>query len=436
MKLIFYLLIFFTFTGLNANTILHIKIDDAISPATHKYFSDALIEANKINSDLIIVELDTPGGLVTTTRQMVQEILNSKIPIVMYVSPKGSRAASAGTFLMYASHIAAMAPSTNIGAATPVSLGGTNPISNKDKKEDKTEEIKDAMQNKIINDTIAYLKSIAEHKNRNVQWAIEAVKEGKSISANDALKKNVIDLVANDLDELITKINGKKIKVNNNEYIINTENSNIVFLEVSWKTKILMSISNPNIAYIFLILAIYGILFEMMNPGSIFPGVIGAVSALIALYSLNILPFNYVGLLLIFLGIALMIAEVTVSGFGILGIAGVVSFTLGSFLLFDEKTLGIGISYPIIIALSIVSIGFFGYLLSFLIKTRKEKSSIGIDNLIGKNASVVSIINNYEYKVLCEGELWSALSEKKLDENDEVVIEAVDGLILSIRSLK
>ena len=438
MKLILYLLIYIsTLVGLNANNILHIKINDAISPATHKYFNDAFLEAKKLDSKIILVELDTPGGLVTTTREMVQEILNSNIPIVMYVSPKGARAASAGTFLMYASHIAAMAPSTNIGAATPVNLGGSNPMTPKkeEKGKEKTEQMQDAMQKKVLNDTIAYIKSIAEHTNRNVQWAIEAVKEGNSISASEALEKNVIDVMANDINDLLKKIDGKKIKVNDKEIVLDTKNTNIILFEASWKTQILMSIANPNVAYIFLILAIYGILFEMMNPGSIFPGVIGAISALIALYSLNILPFSYVGLLLIFLGIALMLAEVTVSGFGILGIAGVTSFALGSFLLFDEKTLGIGISYPIIIAFTLVSLGFFGYLLGFLIKVRKEKSTIGIENLLGKKAVVVSRKNN-EFKVLYEGELWTANSDEELKENDEVIIEKIDGLIVQIRSIK
>ena len=438
MKLIFYLLIYLTtLINLNANNILHIKIDDAISPGTYKYLNDAFIEAEKINSKLILIELNTPGGLVTTTREMVQKILNSNIPIVMYVSPKGSRAASAGTFLMYASHVAAMSPSTNIGAATPVNLGGSNPVDpqKKEKNEDKTKELHDSMQKKILNDTVAYIKSIAEHKNRNVQWAIKAVKEGKSISANEALEKNVIDFIASDISELMLKIHGKKIKVNNKEIVLNTKDVNIILFVASWKTKILMSISNPNVAYIFLILAIYGILFEMMNPGSIFPGVIGAVSALIALYSLNILPFNYVGLLLIFLGVLLMLAEITVSGFGILGIAGVTSFTLGSFLLFDEKTLGVGISYPIIISITLVSLGFFGYLLGFLIKVRNEKSSIGIENLLNQKATVISIDNN-EYKVLVDGELWSAVSNEELEVNDEVLIEKIDGLLIHVRSIK
>lgn len=428
----------FSISSLNANNILHIKIADAISPGTSKYFNDAFKEAQKIDAKIIIVELDTPGGLVTTTREMVQKILNSKIPIVMYVSPKGARAASAGTFLMYASHIAAMSPSTNIGAATPVSLGMEPPKdekSKKDKNEEKVQDMKSAMEKKVLNDTIAYIKSIAEHKNRNIEWAIKAVKDGDSLSANEALKKGVIDLLANNVNELINKIDKRVVKVNEVDVEISTSNSNIVLFEPSWRTKILMSISNPNIAYAFLIMAFYGILFEMMNPGSIFPGVIGAVSALAALYALNILPFNYVGLLLIFLGIILMLIEVTITGFGILGIAGVISFALGSVMLFDEKTIGVSISYPIIIAFSLVSLVFFGYLLRFLLKVRKEKSSIGMNNLIGEKAQVVNLKDD-NYKVSLQGELWNAKSKEKLDLNDEVIIEKIEGLILQIRRLK
>jgi len=434
LKLLYSLIFFFIFSSsIFANNILHIKINDAISPATSKYFNDSFIEAKKIDAKILLIELDTPGGLVTTTRQMVKKILNSNIPVIMYVSPKGARAASAGTFLMYASHINAMSPSTNIGAATPVSLIQESPSTQKENK--KINETKTAMQNKIINDTTAYIKSLAEHNNRNVKWAIDTVKEGKSISATEALEKNVIDYLASDINELLLKIDGKKIKANKEEIIINTKDYNLIFFAPSWKTKILMSISNPNIAYIFLILAMYGILFEMMNPGSIFPGVIGAVSALIALYSLNILPFSYAGLLLIFLGIALIIAEFTVTGFGILGIAGVTSFAIGSLMLFDEKTLGFGVSLPIVFAFIIVSLGFFGYLMGFLIKIRNKKSVIGLDNLIGKKAIIVNS-NDNKYKIDCNAELWNAYSDDKLEINEKVEVEEIDGLNIKVRSLK
>lgn len=434
MRLLFFVYFFILIVvPLNAQKILHLKIDNAISPATSKHLFDGIEEAKKINSKLILIELNTPGGLVSSTREMVQYILNSEIPIVMYVSPKGSRAASAGTFLMYASHIAAMSPGTNIGAATPINLIETPNLD--DKSNEKVKKIKSTLENKIINDTTAYIKSIAQLRNRNIEWAISAVKEGKSISANDALKLNVINLIAEDKDELLKKIDGQKVIIDKKEITINTQNANLVFFNTSWKTKLLMAISNPNIAYVFLILAMYGILFEMMNPGSIFPGVIGVVSALIAMYTLNILPFNYVGLLLIFLGVILMLMEVMIAGFGILGIAGVISFAFGSILLFDEKTLGLGLSIPIIAAFSLVSFGFFVYVLGFLIKSRKSKVTSGIECMIGQKAIVVEKIDN-KYKILVNGELWSANSTDDLSLNDEVDIVKIDGLLVQIRGAK
>lgn len=438
MRFIFYLFfLVFYFIPLNANNIIHIKIDNAISPATSKYLKDAFIQSQKHDATLMLIELDTPGGLVSSMREMIQDILNSNIPIVMYVSPKGARAASAGTFLMYASHIAVMSPGTNIGAATPVNLMPNPKIEDKTdkKKKDNINNQKSAMEKKVINDISAYIKSIAEHRNRNIPWAIKAVKEGVSISANEALEKNVIDYIANDVSELLRKINNKKINIDKKEIIINTKNANVILFEASWKTKFLMGISNPNIAYIFLIVAMYGILFEMMNPGSLFPGVIGAVSALIALYTLNILPFNYVGLLLIFLGIALMIMEVLVTGFGIMGIAGVISFAFGSILLFDEKTLGEGVSIPLIIAFSFVSLSFFIFILGFIIRSKKEKSVSGIESLIGVKGKVIEVKDD-SYKILCNGELWNAKSTESLKVDDNVVICSIKGLNAEIRSMK
>ncbi len=432
MRLIFYLLFIFFFSIiLNANNVLHIKIDDAISPATSKYLKDALVQTSKTNSKLMIIELNTPGGLLSSTREMIQDILNSKIPIAVFVSPKGARAASAGTFITYAANIAAMAPGTNIGAATPVNLVQMPKIN--DNKEIKN--IKNSMEKKILNDTSAFIKSIAELRKRNIDWALDAVKEGKSISANEALKINVIDFIAEDINELIKKIDGRIVKIDNKDIKIDLKNANIIFFSASWKTKLLMVISNPNIAYIFLILAIYGILFEMLNPGAIFPGVIGVTSALIALYSLNILPFNYVGLLLIILGISLMIMELFISGFGIMGIAGVIAFVFGSIMLFDEKTLGTGISLPLVIAFSIISLLLFIYLLGFLIKSRSNKVINGLNTMIGLKAIVMEV-NDGTYKISCNGELWNAKSSEKFNVNDEVEIKKIVGLIAQIRSIK
>lgn len=425
MKFVFYLLFLFIFSSiLNANTVTHIKIANTISPATTTYLKDAFKHSVKHNSSLLLVELDTPGGLASSMRDMIQYILNSKIPVVMYVSPKGARAASAGTFLMYASHVAIMSSGTNIGAATPINLIQNPKNTNKS-----------TLEKKILNDSVAYIKSLAELRNRNIPWAIDAVIEGKSISANEALELKVIDFIANDIEEVLSKIDGKKVLIDEKEIIINTKDANILFFNASWKTQLLMTISNPNIAYIFLIIAMYGILFEMMNPGSVFPGVIGATSALIALYALNILPFSYVGLLLIFLGIIFILLELFVSGFGILGIMGVFSFVFGSILLFDEKTLGQGVSIPLILALGVSSLLFFIYILSFLIKARKSQAVSGINTMIGRKAKVVQI-KGINYKIMIDAELWNARSDETLTLNQEVEVKSIKGLIANIRSLK
>ncbi len=439
MKLIFYLILFIISPiFLNSQNITHIQIQNAISPATATYLKDAFKHTNEHKSTLLLIQLDTPGGLSTSMREMIQDILNSSIPVVVYVSPKGARAASAGTYLAYASHISVMAPGTNIGAATPVNLMPVPKPPNKppNKNEDKNKKVeKTAMEKKVINDAVAYIKSIAQLRGRNIQWAIEAVKEGKSISALDALEKDVIDLMANDITDLLKKIDGKIIKINDKEIEINTKDVTLIYFEASWKTKFFMAISNPSIAYMFLILAMYGILFEMMNPGSIFPGVIGAISALIALYALNILPFNYVGLFLIFLGIAFMIAEVFIAGIGVLGIGGVIAFAFGSILLFDAQTLGTTVSIPLVAAFSLVSFAFFVYLLRFLIKSRKSKVVSGYENMIGINAKVIQVLDD-SYKVSCQGEIWNAKSSEKFELNDDVIISNITGLILSIRGVK
>jgi len=442
MKLILYLLLLLLFPILLlSQNITHIQIQNAISPASATYLEDAFGHARENDSSLLLIELDTPGGLATSMREMIQDILNSKIPVIIYVSPKGARAASAGTYLAYASHISVMAPGTNIGAATPVNLmTPPKPPKIPGKLDEKKEEPlgkpeKTAMEKKVINDAVAYIKSIAQLRNRNIPWAIEAVVEGKSISAEDALEKNVIDLMANDVRDLLKKIHGKKVMINDAQIVINTENANLIFFEASWKTKFFMAISNPSIAYIFLIIAMYGILFEMMNPGSIFPGVIGAISALIAMYALNILPFNYVGLFLIFLGIAFMIAEVFIAGIGVLGIGGVIAFAFGSILLFDPEVLGSRVSMPLVVSFSIVSMGFFIFLLRFLINSRNAKVVSGSKNIIGAQGQVLQS-NNGTYKVALQGEIWNATSDEKLEEKETVVVSDISGLILTIRGVK
>ncbi|PHR58071.1 MAG: nodulation protein NfeD [Arcobacter sp.] len=426
MKKILLILIFLLFNpSLYANTMTHLKIQGAISPATSAYISKGFAYAYENNSTSILISLDTPGGLSSSMREIIQEILNSPIPVIIYVSPKGARAASAGTYMMYAAHVSVMAPGTNLGAATPVSM--MKPPDVKDLNISTT-----AMEKKVINDSIAYIKSLAQLRDRNISWAIQAVKEGKSLSAEDALKYGVIDLMADNEDELYKAIEGKSVIISNKKINISEKGVKHLSYQPDWKNRILSILTNPNIAYILLMLGAYGIFFELMNPGSIYPGVIGLISGVLALYALNLLPFSYAGLLLIFIGIALMIAEVFLSGFGILGIAGVVSFALGSLLLFDADTLGTDISLPLILAFSLTSLAFFILLLRFLIKSRHAKAVSGIEEMIGMQVQVISKEGDL-YKVHCHGEIWYASSKTELKAKETAFVESLSGLTLELK---
>lgn len=430
MKRILFLL-FMSFLPLLASTstIMKLEIKGAIGPASSIYLKEGMEAALHHHAQIILIELDTPGGLSSSMREMIQEITNSTLPIIIYVSPKGAHAASAGTYLLYASHVAAMAPGTNLGAATPVSL---MPIS---KMTDQNNSTPSALEKKVINDAIAYIKSLAELNERNISWAIEAVKEAKSISAKDALRYGVIDLIADDINELLRKLEGRSVTVSGKNIILRTEDAVIQTFEPDWKIKFLSIITDPNIAYILLIVAIYGIFFELMNPGAIFPGVIGMLSGVIALYALNMIPFNYAGLLLIILGIAFMVAEVFITGFGILGIGGVIAFAFGSLLLFDADTLGSGVSIPLIIAFTLVSLGFFIFVLQFLIRSRSVKIVTGVDEMIGATAEVLEL-NEKGYRVRCHGEIWYADSNSVLEIGQKVRVESLSGLVLHVNPIK
>ncbi|MDY0326801.1 MAG: nodulation protein NfeD [Arcobacteraceae bacterium] len=418
------LLLFFPFI-LFASSIVHIKIDSAISPASAMYLKNSISYAQQNNSQLIILELNTSGGLFDTTREMIQDISNSKIPIVVYVSPKGSHAASAGTYILYASHIAAMSPGTNIGATTPVPLMSI-PLEG-------DTEIASSLQKKILSDASAYIQSLAELRGRNVHWAIKSVEDGSSITATQALDLGVIDMIAQDLDELIVKLDKYQVRIDNENVItLDTNGIKVLFFEADFKTNILTILTNPNLVYIFILIAIYGIFFELLNPGSLFPGTIGIISGVIALYALNIIPFNYAGLILMFLGIAFMVAEVFVVGFGILGIAGVVSFVFGSVLLFDAQTLGQDISLPLIIALSLVSLVFFVYVVKLVITSKNTKAKTGLEEMIGIEAEVVKKTTN-GYLVHCHGETWEGMSIIPLELNQKVEVVSIDGLVLHLK---
>lgn len=428
-RLLFFLCITFLPIFADTSTILQLDIKGAIGPASSTYLKEGMEAAQGKNAQMILIELDTPGGLSTSMREMVQEIANSTVPVTIYVSPKGARAASAGTYLLYASHIAAMAPGTNLGAATPVNLMPAPIIT------DSNTSTPSALEKKVINDAMAYIKSLAELNERNISWALEAVEEGKSISAKDALNYGVIDLIAEDSNELLSKLEGRIVTVSGKQITLRTEGAKVHVFDADWKTQFLSIITDPNIAYILLIIAIYGIFFELINPGAIFPGVIGVLSGVIALYALNMLPFNYAGLLLIILGIAFMVAEVFIVGFGILGIGGVLAFAFGSLLLFDADTLGSGVSIPLIIAFSLVSLGFFIFVLRFLIRSRSLKAVTGVDEMIGAAAEVLGSTEK-GYHVRCHGEIWYAESDSELQIGQKVRVEGLSGLVLHVNPIK
>lgn len=407
-----------------SNTVLELDIKGTIGPASSQYLHNALQKAKEDHAQFILVNLDTPGGLSTSMREMIQDISNSSIPVVMYVSPKGARAASAGTYLMYAAHIAAMAPGTNIGAATPISL---LPQSN--------ENGVSVHERKALNDAEAYMKSLAEMNDKNVSWALLAVTEAKSISAKEALKDGVVDIMAQNLPDLLAQLNGRVVKTSDGTHTLSTQNVRLEKYEPDWKTEFLWIITDPNIAYILLILAVYGIFFEFMNPGMVLPGVLGSIAGIIALYALNILPFNYAGLLLMILGIIFMITEVFVTGFGVLGIGGVVAFAFGSVLLFDAHTLGSSVSLPLVIALSLVSLAFFILVMRLFLRSRAAKVVSGVEEMIGLNAEVIHQTQE-GYKVMCHGEVWNAISQERLVEGEKVEVVGLEGLTLHVKPIK
>ncbi len=423
MRLIF--LFFILPMILFASNITHFKYDGAINPASDAFVKKAITQAKKDNSSLIIFELNTPGGLLSSTRDIVSQILNSPIPVAVYISPKGARAASAGTYILYASHIAAMSQGTHVGAATPVQMG-MMPT-----KKDQTS----AMEKKVLNDATAYIESLAKLRQRDIQWAKMSVSQGDSIEANRALELGVIDFIADGKVALLQKLDGFEVQLDDTTITLNTKDANIQTVEEGFKIQLLSYLSNPNIAYILMLIAIYGIFFELMNPGSIFPGVTGLISGALALYAFNILPFDYAGLLLILIGIALMVSEVFIVGFGVLGFGGIIAFVFGSLILFDEKTLGVDISLSLIIAFALVSVAIFIYLLKIIINQRDQKPQTGIEEMIGAVATVTKKDKN-GYKVSIHSEIWNALSKKEVQVGEEVIVEAIDGLTLQIKPKK
>ena len=427
-----------------------LAIEGPIGPATSDFITRSTEQAQEIGAAMIIIEMDTPGGLDTSMREIIQSILGSPVPVVTFVSPQGARAASAGTYILYASHIAAMAPATNIGAATPVAIGGPTPMTpdtkppddaqdplpttNDDDLEDPPAEDVNpntTLERKAINDAVAYIRSLAEQRGRNAEWAEAAVRSAESLSAQAALESNVIDLIANDLADLLKQLDGWEVELNGSVATINTAGLPIERFEPDWRTRLLEVISNPTLAYLLMLVGIYGLILEGYNPGGLLPGVVGAISLLLALFAFQVLPINYAGLALILLGIILIIGEFLMPSFGALGIGGIAAFVFGSVILVDTDIPGFGISVPLIFAISLTAALALMGIIWFAMKSRARPVVSGIEEMTGAPGRALESFDQ-EGQIWVHGERWLARSSEPIAKNQNLRVIKIEGLLLYV----
>lgn len=398
--------------------VLVITVNGVINPVAAEYIHKSVEKASAVRAEALIIELDTPGGLDTSMRTIVKDILGSSVPVVVYVSPAGARAASAGVFITLAAHIAAMAPGTNIGAAHPVSVG---------------EKMDKVMSEKVTNDAAAYIRSIAEQRGRNAAWAEDAVRKSVSATESDAVKNNIVDLVAKDIDTLLKAIDGRKVKVLTSEKQLSTAKAKVVKQQIGLRLKILNLISDPSVAYILMLLGFYGLFFELTNPGSLLPGIIGAISLVLAFYAFQTLPVNYAGLLLIIIGIALFLLEVKVTSYGMLTVGGIVSITLGSLMLFESPAPFLRVSLSVILPAAIVTALFFGITFRLAYKAHRRKPVTGGEGLIGTEGVAKTEVGPAGGMVWVHGEFWTAFSDEMIGKDEKIIVEAVKGLKVKVR---
>ena len=442
--------------------VARIVVDGPITPVSADYIQKQIERAQIEGLDLVVLQLDTPGGLVSSTRQIVKAFFGSEVPIAVHVAPPGARAASAGVFITMAAHVAAMSPGTNIGAAHPVNVGGGNPLS--PKKEEKgvgeresggegdesdsepgsrnsepesgapAADDADVMGQKVLNDTVAFIRSIAEKQGRNADWAERAVRESVSVTESDALELNVIDIIAEDMEELLAAMDGMTVKVSGEEVVLAVKGANVLDRPMGWRYRVLGSLSDPNIAYILMMLGIYGLFFELANPGVILPGVLGGIFLVLAFFSFQVIPINYAGFLLIFLAVILFILEVKIVSYGMLSVGGIASLFLGSLMLFDTAEPYYKLSLSLVVGVTAFTALFFVVGLGMAFHFQRKRPTTGAEGLVGETG-IVTVTLAPEGRVKVHGEIWRAQAQGQVEAGSKVRVKAVEGMMLTVEEI-